>query len=69
MKLTNNDQNDHHTEICAIENRFEANFKDMMMTKPERGRLKRSCAPGLNVEYKTSRNMLSLKCCVYSIQV
>ncbi|CAF0714006.1 unnamed protein product [Brachionus calyciflorus] len=49
--------------------RFEINFKLMKIMRPEIGRLKRRYYPGLVVQYRTSTNMMSLKCSVYKIQI
>lgn len=49
--------------------RFEIDFKNMLLLKPERGKLKRDWAPGLDVQYRTSANMTSLKCRIYNFQV
>ncbi len=48
---------------------FEIDFKNMRLIKPEQGRLKREWAPGLDIQYRTSANMTSLKCRVYNFQV
>ena len=51
------------------ENTVEVNFETMTMAKPQKGALKRAWQPGLLVQYRTSTNMMSLKCCVYKIQI
>lgn len=49
--------------------KFEIDFKNMKLIKPEKGQLKREWSPGLAIQYRTSANMTSLKCCVYNFQV
>lgn len=49
--------------------RVEIDFKNMSLLRPERGRLRRDWAPGLDIQYRTSANMTSLKCRVYDFQV
>lgn len=49
--------------------RVEIDFKNMELLKPERGKLRRDWAPGLDVQYRTSANMTSLKCRIYNFQV
>jgi hypothetical protein len=49
--------------------KFEIDFKNMMVYKPERGRLKRKWYPGLTLQYRTSINMMSLKSCIYKLQI
>ena len=49
--------------------KFDINFKDMKVIKPEKGYLRRKWYPGLAIQYRTSINMMSLKCCIYKIQV
>ena len=51
------------------DNKFLVNFDDMSMSKPEKGSIKRIWHPGLSVQYRTSSSMMSLKCCVYKIQI
>jgi hypothetical protein len=41
----------------------------MKVIKPEKGYLRRKWYPGLAIQYRTSINMMSLKCCIYKIQV
>ncbi len=50
-------------------NKIEINFAKMEMIKPDRGKLKRYWHPGLYVQYRVSTNMMSLKCCIYNMQV
>ena len=55
--------------ICKIEERFEADVQNFQLKKPEEGRLVRNWEPGLNLQYRTSKTLMSLKCLVYSIQI
>ena len=48
---------------------LEVNFKNMKLIYPEEGNLLRNWQPGLNTQYRTSRNMFSLKCCINNLQV
>jgi vacuolar protein sorting-associated protein 13A/C len=52
-----------------INNKLEVDFKKMRLIKPESGELKRSWQPGLFVQYRVSANLMSLKCCVYNMQI
>ena len=44
-------------------------FSKMKLDSPENGVLKREWVPGLNVQYRTSANMTSLKCRIFNFQV
>lgn len=50
-------------------NKFDIDFKNMRMYKPEKGHLKRIWQPGLSVQYLVSSNMMSLKCCIFNLQI
>ena len=52
-------------------NRFKVNFKEMKIELPieEGGKLVRTFYAGLRAQYRTSRNMVSLKCCINNLQV
>lgn len=48
---------------------FDINFDKMQMIKPEKGQLKRFWQPGMKVQYRTSTNLMSLKCSIYKLQI
>ena len=50
-------------------NKVDIDFKRMKMLRPEKGSLKRIWQPGLFVQYRVSTNMMSLKSCIYNLQV
>ena len=49
--------------------RCEVLFDKMQLVKPEKGQLKRYWDPGLKVQYRTSTNLISLKCAIYKLQI
>ena len=49
--------------------KLTVNFKEMKMESPEIGRLVRTFYPGLSAQYRASRNIVSLKCCLNNLQV
>ena len=53
----------------SLGNRLKVNFKTMSILFPETGKLIRDSEPGLKAQYRTSRNMSSIKCSVYNLQV
>ncbi len=57
----------------TIDNKLTVNYRTMKVTLlgplGETGSLEREWSPAISVQYRTSRNMLSLKCRVYSMQV
>ncbi len=48
---------------------YEMQFDKMQLVRPEKGHLKRYWRPGLKVQYRTSTNLMSLKCAIYKIQI
>lgn len=69
-KATNQDLSECVIKDPSGTDRLRVNFKTMTMeTATEKGELKRKWKPGLIAQYRTSRNMLSLKCCIYNLQV
>jgi hypothetical protein len=61
--------NENEINEYSIDNRLVVNFKTMNIDIPEKGKLKRTWEPGLSAQYRTSRNMSSIKCSVYNLQV
>lgn len=47
----------------------EVLFDKMQLIKPDKGQLKRYWDPGLKVQYRTSTNLMSLKCAIYKLQI
>lgn len=62
------DANDLQTAEYQSE-KFNFNFKKMLIFKPEAGHLVRHYHPGLIFQYRASANMTSIKCCIYKVQV
>jgi vacuolar protein sorting-associated protein 13A/C len=58
-----------NNKASYVNNEIEVNFDQMIMNKPEKGNLKRSWVPGMLVQYRTSANMTSLKCCINKMQI
>ena len=48
---------------------YEIMFDKMMLIKPEKGSLKRVWQPGMKIQYRTSTNLMSLKCAIYKLQI
>ena len=65
--VVNNDTNNHSSN--GENNDFEIQFNKMWLVKPEEGYLKRFWQPGLKVQYRTSTNLMSIKCAIYRLQI
>ena len=48
---------------------IDLNFENMTAKKPDNGKLIRLWQPGLDAQYRTSTNMMSLKCKIFKLQV